>query len=84
MDVVAGDRWRHPSNRPTDSPILRPMKHDPAHYGFRCPNLECGAQYVALAKDHAPTEKPRCVQCDTPFLVKDKGRFLHYQALRFD
>jgi hypothetical protein len=60
------------------------MKHDPAHYGFRCPNLECGAQYVALAKDHAPTEKPRCVQCDTPFLVKDKGRFLHYQALRFD
>ena len=57
------------------------MKHDPAHYGFRCPNLECGVQYVALAKDHAPDEKPRCVQCDTPFLMKDKGLFLHYQVL---
>jgi hypothetical protein len=60
------------------------MKHDPAHYSFRCPNLECGAEYVALAKDHAPDEKPRCVLCATPFLVRDKGRFLHYQSLRFD
>jgi DNA-directed RNA polymerase subunit RPC12/RpoP len=50
------------------------VKHDPAHYGFRC-----GAQCGASAEDHAPTEKPRCVKCDTPFLVKDKGRFLHYR-----
>ena len=60
------------------------MKQDLAHYAFRCPNLECGAQYVALAKDHAPAEKARCVECETPFMAKDKGRFLHYQALRFD
>jgi hypothetical protein len=60
------------------------MKQDLSHYDFRCPNLKCGAHYVALAKDHAPDEKPRCVDCDMPFLVKDKGRFLHYQALRFD
>jgi hypothetical protein len=29
----------------------------------------------------SPAEKPRCVECETPFLVKDKGRFLDYQAL---
>jgi hypothetical protein len=61
------------------------MKQDDlSHYGFRCPNLECGAQYVALDKDDAPAEKPRCVNCETPFLAKDKCRFLHYQSLQFD
>jgi hypothetical protein len=73
-----------PSTQQADSSITGAMKQDPAHYGFRCPNLECGAEYVALAKDCAPAQKPRCVECATPFLVKDKGRFLHYQALRFD
>ena len=60
------------------------MQQDLDHYSFRCPNLQCRAQYVALAKSHAPDEKPRCIECDTPFLARDNGRFLHYQALRFD
>jgi hypothetical protein len=52
--------------------------------GIRCPNLECGAQNVALTKDHAPAERPLYVDCETPFMAEDKGHFLHYQPLRFD
>jgi hypothetical protein len=60
------------------------MTEDNAHHSFRCPNIDCTAQYVALAKDHAPDQKPRCIDCNTPFLAKSNGRFLHYQSLRFD
>jgi len=61
------------------------MDHDDlASYAFRCPSLSCGAEYAAIPKDHAPDVKPRCIECDTPFLVKHKGRFLHYELLRFD
>jgi hypothetical protein len=57
---------------------------DLAPYTFRCPNLPCGAQYIAIPKDHAPDVEPRCIECDTPLLVKHKRLFLHYQLLRFD
>jgi hypothetical protein len=57
---------------------------DSTPYTFRCPNLSCGAQYAAIPKESAPDAKPRCIECDTPFLVKHKGRFLHYHLLRFD
>ena len=60
------------------------MAPENAHHSFRCPNLGCKAEYVALAKDCAPDEKPRCIDCGTPFLAKHDGRFLHYQSLRFD
>jgi hypothetical protein len=60
------------------------MQQDITQYGFRCPNLECGVQYAAVAEDHAPAETPRCGQCGTPFLAKDEGRFRHYQPPRFD
>jgi hypothetical protein len=57
---------------------------EPDTHSFRCPNLDCKAQYVALAKDDAPDQQPRCRDCETPFLAKHKGRFLHYQSQRFD
>jgi hypothetical protein len=60
------------------------MDQDATSHSFRCPNLECNAQYVALSKDEAPDARPRCIDCDTPFLAKHKGKFLHYQLLRFD
>jgi hypothetical protein len=53
-------------------------------YAFRCPSLDCKAQYVAVTREEAPAQKPRCEYCDTPFLLSSKGRFIHYQLLRFD
>jgi hypothetical protein len=47
-------------------------------YPYRCPKLECGAKYFATTKDEAPDKKPRCIECDTPFLAKDNGRYIHY------
>jgi hypothetical protein len=55
-----------------------------AAYTFRCPNLGCEAQYAAIPKDEAPDVTPRCIDCATPFMQKYKGRFVHYQPLRFD
>jgi hypothetical protein len=43
---------------PTRSYIRR-MNEDGTAYSFRCPNLDCEAQYVAIPKDHAPDKKPR-------------------------
>jgi len=60
------------------------MTDDDAPRSFRCPNPNCTAEYIAIPKDQAPDKKPRCLACDTPFMAKLKGRFLHYQSLRFD
>jgi ribosomal protein S27AE len=60
------------------------MTEEVEPYTYRCPNLECKEQYAAILKDQAPEKRPRCVDCDTPFLAKHKGRFIHYQSLRFD
>ena len=69
----------------SDSRIVAVMDLDNnASYAFRCPNLDCDAQYVASPKDQAPHKSPRCFKCDTPFLQKHNGRFLHYEALRVD
>jgi hypothetical protein len=68
----------------SDTLTERSMNQDDKTYSFCCPNLNCEAQYVAIRKDRAPDKKPRCIECDTPFLAKYRGHFLHYQSLRFD
>jgi hypothetical protein len=75
-------RYRRPSARLTHIATMD-LDNDAPH-AFRCPNLDCSAQYVALPKEYPPDKAPRCIDCDTPFLAKHKGRFLHYQSLRFD
>ena len=60
------------------------MNGQDASYNFRCPNLECGLEYIAFAKDEAPDEKPMCIGCGTPFLAKDRGRHIHYFLDRLD
>jgi ribosomal protein S27AE len=60
------------------------MNEDGPAYSFRCLNLDCDAQYVAIPKGRAPDKKPRCEHCDAPFMAKHKGRYIHYQSLRFD
>jgi transposase-like protein len=49
-------------------------------YNFRCPNLVCKAEYVAVRRDSAPPQKPRCVECGMAFLAKDEGQFIRYEA----
>ena len=49
-------------------------------YNYKCPNLECRAEYVAVQRSDASLRKPRCVQCATPFLAEDKGLFIQYEA----
>jgi hypothetical protein len=75
-----------------DGPQLPPIGARLAHsramtireiesYAFRCPRLECRAEYVAVPRDQAPATKPRCEFCDTPFLLSSNGRFIHYQLV---
>lgn len=49
-------------------------------HNFKCPNLECRAEYYASRLDYAPHAKPKCSKCNTPFLAMKNGRYLHYQA----
>jgi hypothetical protein len=49
-------------------------------YNFKCPNLTCGAEYVAVHRAQAPQRAPRCIECATPFLAKEKGLHVHYEA----
>jgi hypothetical protein len=55
-------------------------KTEPPH-NYKCPKLECGAQYFAIHRERPPETKPRCSKCGTPFLAKERsGRYIHYQA----
>ena len=49
-------------------------------YNFKCPNLNCGAEYVAVQRSQGPQRAPRCIECATPFLAKEKGLHIHYKA----
>jgi hypothetical protein len=49
-------------------------------YNFKCPKLECAAEYVAIHRDYVPDQKPRCSECGTPFLAMENGKHLHYQT----
>jgi len=55
----------------------RMAKTRPPH-NYTC--LECGAEYFAIHRDHAPEEMPSCSQCSEPFLAMENGRYRHYQA----
>jgi hypothetical protein len=49
---------------------------------FKCPKIDCSAQYVSVRRDCAPAEKPRCAECGTPFLVMDDvAGYLHYERV---
>ena len=47
-------------------------------HNYKCPKLDCRAEYFAIHRDYAPDEKPRCSECATPFLVMEKGQYIHY------
>ena len=47
-------------------------------YNYRRPNPECRAEYVAVQR--TDLRRPRCIECATPFLAKDKGLFIQYEA----
>jgi hypothetical protein len=49
-------------------------------YNYRCPNPECRAEYVAVQRTVATLRRPRCIECATPFLAKDKSLFIQYEA----
>jgi hypothetical protein len=49
-------------------------------YNFKCPNLNCGAEYVAVQRVQGHQRAPRCIECATPFLAKEKGLYIHYEA----
>jgi hypothetical protein len=49
-------------------------------YNYRCPNLECLAEYVAVQRTDASLRKPKCIECATPFLAMEKGRYIQYEA----
>jgi hypothetical protein len=49
-------------------------------YNYRCPNLACRAEYVAVQRTHASLRKPRCIECATPFLAMQKGLYIQYEA----
>ena len=49
-------------------------------YNYKCPNLQCRAEYVAVQRSDASLRKPKCVECATPFLAKDKGLYIQYEA----
>jgi hypothetical protein len=38
---------------------VRRMDEDGTAYSFRCPNLDCESQYVAIPEDQASDKKPR-------------------------
>ena len=47
---------------------------------YRCPNLECLAEYVAVQRTDPILRKPKCIECATPFLAMEKGRYIQYEA----
>jgi hypothetical protein len=49
-------------------------------YNYRCPNLECLAEYVAVPRTDPTLRKPKCIECATPFLAMEKGRYIQYEA----
>ena len=49
---------------------------------FNCPKLDCGAAYFAIEKDVPPVEKPKCIECGTPFLARTREGFVHYYRAR--
>lgn len=49
-------------------------------YNFKCPNLACRVEYVAVHRKHSPERKPRCIECETPFLARESGLHIHYEA----
>ena len=51
-----------------------------AAYNFKCPNLACGAEYVAVKREQGPQSPPRCIECATPFLAKERGMHIYYEA----
>jgi hypothetical protein len=48
-------------------------------YSFRWPNLACGAEYVAVKGAQKPQLAPRCIQCSTPFLARERGQHIPYE-----
>jgi hypothetical protein len=50
---------------------------------FKCPKLDCGAEYFAIEQDVPPAAKPKCLECGTPFLarIREEG-FVHYYPAR--
>ena len=40
-------------------------------YNYRCLNLECRAEYVAVHRTDATLRKPKCIQCATPFAMEE-------------
>jgi hypothetical protein len=49
-------------------------------HNFKCPKLECRAEYLAIHRDYMPDEKPRCSECHTLFTAMEQGRYIHYAA----
>jgi hypothetical protein len=49
-------------------------------YNYKCPNLDCRAEYVAVRSESAPQRAPRCIECQTPFLAMEEGVHIHYEA----
>ena len=49
-------------------------------YNYRCPNLACLAEYVAVQRTDPILRKPKCIECATPFLAMEKGRYIQYEA----
>jgi hypothetical protein len=49
-------------------------------YNFKCANPACGAEYVAVQRAQEPKRGPRCIEWATPFLAKERGLHIHYEA----
>jgi hypothetical protein len=49
---------------------------------FKCPKLDCGAEYFAIEQDVPPPAKPKCMECGTPFLASTREKFVHYCPTR--
>ena len=52
----------------------------PVPYNYKCPNLRCRAEYVAIERADAILRKPMCIECATPFLAMQKGLYIQYEA----
>jgi hypothetical protein len=62
-----------------DSLMLSAMIRTEPPHNYKCPKLECGAEYFAIHREHPPETKPRCNECGTPFLAMESGQYIHYQ-----
>ena len=56
------------------------MRTNSMPYNYRCPNVTCKAEYIAIGGDRAPQTKPSCIDCGTAFLAQDKGLYIYYEA----